>query len=97
MKNISKKIWIIAVSALIACTAFATPVGATVQIPQVIPANVATVANRNPQRIEFIGDVIKVTRAKVNIFFRQLIIPAAFNSSGGHRQTLGMLTENALD
>lgn len=97
MKNIFKKIWITALSALIACTAFATPVGVTVQMPQVIPANAVTIANRNPKRIEFIGDVIQVTRAKVNIFFRQLIIPAAFNSSGGHRQMLGMLTENALD
>jgi hypothetical protein len=97
MKNISKKIWITAISALIACTAFATPVGATVQMPQVIPTNVVTIANRNPQKVEFIGDVIQVTRAKVNVFFRQLVVPAAFNSAGGHRQISGVLTESALD
>jgi hypothetical protein len=97
MKNISKKMWIIAISALIACTAFATPVGATVQVPQITPINMLTISNHNPKRLEFIGDAIQVTRAKVNVFFRQLVVHAAFNSSGGHRQMLGMLTEDALD
>ncbi len=97
MKNISKKIWIIAVSTLIACTAFATPVGAIVQVPQIVPINTLTIANQNSKRLEFIGDVIKVTKARVNIFFQQLVVPAAFNSSGVNPQMLGILTEDALD
>jgi hypothetical protein len=102
MKNAFRKVGITVAVVLVACVTFATPVGATARMPQVIPAN-SVVAARSPQKVEFIAQVFQAVRVYAPIVLRQVTefigraCPGLNSSTGSHPQALAPLTENSLD
>jgi hypothetical protein len=102
MKNVYRKAGITIAVVLVACVTFATPVGATARMPQVIPANSVVAAN-NPQKVELFAQVFQAVRVYAPIVLRQVVefvgraCPGLNSSTGSHPQASVLLTENSLD
>jgi hypothetical protein len=102
MKNAFRKVGITVAVVLVACVTFATPVGATARMPQVIPANSVVAAN-NPQKVELFAQVFQAVRVYAPVVVKQITnflratCPGLNSSTGSHPQMLAPLTESSLD